>query len=466
MIQLLQQRTGAIEAPAGTGKTEQIALAVSSMPGRWLVLTHTVAGVEAIRRRLKKYEVAEHRVQVDTISAWAYRWARAFPLSSKLSLAWSPKSSNWESVHTAASCLIESGAVNSAFAASYDGAFVDEYQDCTTSQHMLIAALSKLMRCYILGDPLQAIFRFGKSDKMVDWHATSLQTFALVGKFGTPHRWRWAGNNELGDWLLATRDRVAAGSIDLSDAPACLKWTPCDGKMLPLELGRLCTVARQQPSETLAILDSSVSAVRRAELAKSIGGTTVEPVSGKCEREFYAALAASNGSDRVAVVLNLASTAFAGVKASEKRRRVESLIERPGKQKVPPSPAELALCAVAQSPRYSDVVEALESLERESGVSVIRPELLFSIRATLRMVVDEPGLDMEDAAWQISTLKRQRGRVVRNRSVGSTLLLKGLEFDHVVITPEGCRTRFDWYVALTRATRSVKVLSPYPRFSV
>ncbi len=466
MTQLLQQRTGAIEAPAGTGKTEQITLAVSSLPGRWLVLTHTVAGVEAIRRRLRRHQVAEHRVHVDTISAWAYRWARAFPASSNLPSAWSARNGDWVAVHSAAAALISSGAISSVFSASYDGVFVDEYQDCAESQHVLICALSRIMRCYVLGDPLQAIFRFSKTDRVVDWQATSLQAFALAGKLAVPHRWRQAGNDALGDWLLATRDRVAAGTIDLSDAPPCVEWRMCDARMLPMELGKLCSVSRQQTGETLAIIDSSVSAVRRADLAKAIGGTTVEPVSGKCEREFYAALSASNGLDRVAAVLNIASTALVGVEASGKRRRVESLILRPGKQKTPPTVTELALCAVAQSTGYSDVVDALEALEHEPGVSVVRPELLFSIRATLRAVVNQPDLSMEDAAWQIGMLKRLRGRVVRNRSVGSTLLVKGLEFDHVVITPEGCRSRFDWYVALTRATKSIRVLSPSVQFSV
>lgn len=466
MTRLLEQRIGAIEAPAGTGKTEQIALAVSHLSGRWLVLTHTVAGVEAIRHRLKKYQVSESRVHVDTISAWAYRWARAFPGSSKLPQTWTAKSGNWTIVHRAAEELILSGAVASAYAASYVGVFVDEYQDCSESQHSLVRVLATIMRCYVLGDPLQAIFRFAKVDTMADWHATSLQSFPLIGCLETPHRWHRVKNHALGDWLLASRVGISDGRIDLSGAPACVEWLQCEERMLPMELGRRCTVPRQSSGETLAIIDSSVSAVRRAELAKAIGGTTVEPVFGKCEREFYAQLSASNGLDRVQVVLSLASTLFAGVAVAEKRRRIESLVLRPGKQKHPPTPVELALCVVVESTDYSDVVEALGALQREVGVSLVRPELLFSVRATLLAVVADPGLSMDDAAWQIGTLKRLRGRVVRNRSVGSTLLVKGLEFDHVIITPEACKSRFDWYVALTRATRSIRVLSPHRQFNV
>lgn len=466
MARVLQQRSGAIQAPAGTGKTEQIALAVKTMPGRWLVLTHTVAGVEALRRRLKKHGVEQQRVQVDTISAWAYRWARAYPLGSGLPSTWSAKDADWAVVHTAVARLIASGAVTTAFLASYDGVFVDEYQDCTQSQHALALALATVTRCYILGDPLQAIFRFSKTERIVDWQAETLQSFALAGTFGTPHRWIQAGNSHLGNWLLACRERVANGDVDFSGVPSCIQWNQCDPKTIPLELGRLCSVSRQRAGEVLAVLDSSVSAPRRADLAKAIGGTTVESVTGKCEREFYTSLLSSVGFDRVALVLNIASTTMSGVAAAEKRRRVEGLALRPEKMKNPPTAAELALCAVARSSAYLDVVDAFETLQNEPGVSVVRPELLSSIVTTLRMAVNEPGLDLIDAAWQAGVLTRHRGRLIRNRSVGSTLLLKGLEFDHVVITPEACKTRFDWYVALTRAKQSVKVLSPYQRFSV
>ncbi|PAJ96070.1 hypothetical protein CJO69_03240 [Burkholderia ubonensis] len=90
--QMLRTRAGAIEAPAGTGKTEQIALVAGHAPGRWLILTHTVAGVDAIWRRLVKHKVPADKAQVATLSAWAHRWARAFPKGSGLASDWSASS--------------------------------------------------------------------------------------------------------------------------------------------------------------------------------------------------------------------------------------------------------------------------------------------------------------------------------------------------------------------------------------
>ncbi len=448
---MLSQERGAVEAPAGTGKTEQIAIAVSQLPGRWLILTHTVAGVEALRRRLGKYGVTDSQAHVDTISAWAYRWARAYPLGSGLPTEWSVKSDEWEMVHSAATALTSGGAVASVLAASYAGVLVDEYQDCTSSQHALILALADIMRCYVFGDPLQAIFGFAKGEKLADWQGTTLKSFPLMGQLETPHRWQKAKNGVLGEWLLALRPSIREGTIDLSSAPACVRWTPCDKRVQLRELARMSTVQGKKPEETLVVLDASERAVRRADLAKQLGGTTIEPVSGKCERDFYAKIAETNGLPRAEAVLDFASTAFVGIDASMKKKRVASILQRPERLKTVPSSAELALCTVATGNAHGDVLNAIDSLAKEPKTKVVRPELLFSVKAALRAAMDDPSMSLDDAAWQIATVKRLRGRVIRDRSVGSTLLVKGLEFDHVVITPEACTTKYEWYVALTRA---------------
>lgn len=459
---MLEKGRGAIEAPAGTGKTEQIALVAASVPGRWLVLTHTVAGVDALRKRLRKYSVPDTKAHVETISAWSHRWARAFPASSRLDASWTAKENDWTTVQRAAATLIESGAVESVLTASYDGVLVDEYQDCSESHHRLICALARVTRCYVFGDPLQAIFGFIRADRIVNWHSHTIPEFPLAGKLLTPHRWNAVGNGELGNWLISSRGDIATGLIDLRGAPASLEWIECDAGQPVTSLGRLCSVRSQIPGQTMAVLDSSVDAVRRAKLAKTIGGTTVEPVSGRCERDFYDSMRKTLGLERMVAVLSFVSTAFAGAEAAVKRKRVESMLSNPGRQRVPASPAEVALCAVANDPSFRSVVDALEYVEREEGVTVTRPELVHGIKASLRLCVETPGLALEDATWQVANTRRERGRIIRNRSVGSTLLVKGLEFDHVVITPDACKTRFDWYVALTRATRSVRVLSPYP----
>ncbi|MEX3943342.1 UvrD-helicase domain-containing protein [Paraburkholderia sp. BR10937] len=460
--QMLRSRVGAIEAPAGTGKTEQIALVAREAPGRWLILTHTVAGVDAIRRRLAKLQVPNDKAQVDTLSAWAHRWARAFPQGSGLAPGWSAISRDWDAVVLAAASLVESGAVQSILRASYDGVLVDEYQDSTVEHHRLIRALSVHLPCYVFGDPLQAIFGF-RPGMLADWHKDTLASFPAAGILQTPQRWMQAGDPALGSWLIAQRANFQAGIFDFRGAPPCLEWRACAPKVGAQRLAELCSVKLDE-GETLAVLHSSVDDVQRADLAKAIWATTVEPIGGKTERNFYQSLRTRTGADRVGGVLDLMGTAYVGADVSGKRKRVASLLANPERLRTPATPAELALRAIAVDDALANVLDAFRCVEKEPGVTAVRPELVYCIKSALRLCAENPALQLDDAAFQVANARRERGRILRNRAVGSTLLMKGLEFDHVVITPDACQNRHHWYVALTRGTRSVRVLSPTVNF--
>ncbi|WP_157636879.1 UvrD-helicase domain-containing protein [Burkholderia ubonensis] len=462
--QMLRSRAGAIEAPAGTGKTEQIALVAGTAPGRWLVLTHTVAGVDAIRRRLVKHKIPAEKAQVETLSAWAHRWARAFPRGSGLASDWSASSREWDAVMVAATTLVESGAVQTILKASYVGVLVDEYQDCTVAHHGLVCALSRHLPCYVFGDPLQAIFGF-RPGMLANWHTDTLGVFPQAGVLDTPQRWIRAGNAALGAWFIGQRANFQAGIFDFRGAPTCLTWQACAPRLAAQQLAGPCSI-RLRDGEALAVIHSSVDEVRRADLAKAIGATTVEPIGGKTERNFYESLRTQSGIDRVNAVLDLMGTAYVGVGASSKRKRVESLLANPTRIKTPATPAELALTGVAASDSLTSVLDALRCVEGETGVTTVRPELVSCIKSALRQCAENPALQLDDAAFQVANARREKGRVLRNRAVGSTLLMKGLEFDHVVITPDACMDRHHWYVALTRGTRSVRVLASSSSFNI
>jgi DNA helicase-2/ATP-dependent DNA helicase PcrA len=205
--------------------------------------------------------------------------------------------------------------------------------------------------------------------------------------------------------------------------------------------------------------------VQRADLAKAIKATTVEAIGGKTERNFYQSLRTRSGIERVSAVLDLMGTAYVGVDASNKRKRVESLLANPERIRTPATSAELALRAVAVNDSLANVLDAFRCVENETDVRTVRPELVYCIKSALQLCAENPALPLDDAAFQVANARRERGRILRNRSVGSTLLLKGLEFDHVVITPDACENRHHWYVALTRGTRSVRVLAPSVSFS-
>ena len=152
----------AVVLPAGAGKTELIARATrfaSETAGRQLILTHTHAGVHALRDRLARLGVAPQSYKLTTIAGWALMWALHYPSVSGLRTT-QPNQDEWDAVYDGARQVLANPHLASRVRESYGGGFVDEYQDCTLRQHSLSLALSQLMPLRVLGDPLQGIFGF------------------------------------------------------------------------------------------------------------------------------------------------------------------------------------------------------------------------------------------------------------------------------------------------------------------
>ena len=155
--------------------------------GRQLVLTHTHAGVKALRDRLRRFNVPESRFRVDTIAGWCLRYTVSFPLVSGIS-AKTPTAAQWAAVYPAAENVLQSSAVREVVQSSYAGVFVDEYQDCTLPQHAVIVRLADVIPCRVLGDPLQGIFGF--KEPLVDWETDVATAFEELPPLVIPHRWR------------------------------------------------------------------------------------------------------------------------------------------------------------------------------------------------------------------------------------------------------------------------------------
>ncbi len=96
-----------------------------------------------------------------------------------------------------------------------------------------------------------------------------------------------------------------------------------------------------------------------------------------------------------------------------------------------------------------------------NGTRVFRPALLFSGIESLRSA-HQKGVTLKEAALQVRENYRAKGRKIPNRGVGSTLLLKGLEAEVVVILNGDQLTKQNLYVAITRGAMRVIVCSSSP----
>ena len=441
----------AVVAPAGHGKTEIIAN-VAALGGRALILTHTHAGVHAIRARIKRLGIPHVRVAVDTIAGWCMRYAHAFPGVAQPPDGMPQTGEQWNQLYRGATCALRVKAVREVIAASYDRILIDEYQDCHGLQHQLAVELSNIVPTLIFGDPMQGIFEFAGAT--LSWDDEIHRGFPFAGTLETPHR--WAGKNpELGQWIAETRLKLMRGeTIDLAD-PRISYRESGDA----FDMGTLFEGINGKDGSFAAIHCNKTICYRLAKAANG-GYQAIEEIAANRLRDFASAWdRATDGAGRLRAFTALIEDCFHN---------------KPVVEGEPLDPEDAAL---QQAMR--DLVPSLGT--GNGAEAVAQMFALARKRPRWKLYRNELWRDAERAATEVAadrvetmaaaTLSiRQRvsnsGRRLPKRTVSTPLLLKGLEFDHVVI-PDATHFANErqaqaklFYVAISRATRSLTISSP------
>jgi AAA domain len=341
-VDLLAISRGTVTAPAGCGKTYLIAKALTRHAERKpiLVLTHTNAGVVALRGRLDREGVPAKAYRLCTIDGWAMRLISTFPQRSGHSpelLELANPRTDYPTIRVAATQLLKAGHVNDVLAASYARLMVDEYQDCSVRQHALVTWAAQVLPTCVLGDPMQAIFGFG-GDGLANWDEVCAY-FPVVGELTTPWRWINAGAEPLGRWLLEARGKLLRGEpIDLGAAPPAVTWVHLDGTE---DHQRCLIAARVRPpgdDGCVLILGESTNPGSQHQFASQTpGAVTVEAVDLRdlvsFARNFD--LAAGDALERLAY---FAQSVMTNVGAADLVQRVQSLARGPARN--PPTDVE------------------------------------------------------------------------------------------------------------------------------
>jgi len=454
---LAKSTRGAMVAAAGCGKTHIIAKAVAEHSrGKDLVLTHTHAGVEAIRRRLAKICVTPTAAQVDTIAGWALRLAAAFPSTSELPNVKPRNSAEYSTVYVAASQLLGLRPIQEIIRASYSGVYVDEYQDCTIDQHELVVALLDILPCRIVGDPLQGIFDFG-DNKAIQWDEHVGSSFEEVPGPTTP--WRWTNSNPgLGAWLIDVRKKLAAGQgVNLQGTP--VRWLDgSDPKWRRSRQLAACFAAAGNDGESVIAIHKWSHQCHAVASRLKGAFSCVEAIDTKDLYDFADLIDTKNGFARAVAVLDFAAKCMTKVKTE--LRTIREALDKSRVPAVRRYTAQLnALLVVRDDDSLAGVRLALQAIRQVPGTVVYRRELLHEMeRAVVAVLSGEAG-GLTDAAWLVRNRSRKLGRLLSRCAVGTTLLVKGLEFDHVVLLDADAHDAKNLYVALTRASKSLTIVS-------
>ncbi len=454
------QRAFAVAA-AGCGKTELLGQLVADQRlGRQLVLTHTHAGVAAIKKRLADMRVPHDKFHLDTIAGWCLRYGAAYPAIS----GFRPNAEtdpDWVAAYSGAEKICRTALGRRVVSESYNGVLVDEYQDCTLNQHALVQALAKCVPCRGVGDPLQTIFGF-RDDPIVPWETIKSDFEVLHDALTEPWRWRRKGQNaELGEWLASARNELeATGQVTIAkEAP--VTWVSHHDKVTAAQIW--ASTCRH-----VGAADESVAAILQwprncQALARWLGGRwpVVERFDDPDLPKLCQRLAKADGPTACAELVEFLAERMTGI-GTELGPIVEAIKSGRGTSRFRKNREFAAqLSALAKEPTPAKALAWIEGiLFRQTGWWLYRRECVSQLREAIRHCNGANFAELPDMVAAARARARHRGRPTKRKTIGTPLLLKGLEFDHAVLLWEPDHLSAQGlYVALTRGSKSLTVVS-------
>lgn len=456
---------GYLLAPAGYGKTHLIAESTLHAKGRQLILTHTHAGVNALRTKLRALQVSTTQVHVDTIASWSLRLCLAYGSTSGW-LSEHPESSQWNELYLACRELLDNQFIRRIIRSSYAGMYVDEYQDCTVDQHAVVNKLARDLPCRVLGDPMQGIFDIG-DQSLVDWENEVERKLQPLGTLDTPHRWIRKGADDLAGWLVRVREALEKNQpINLRHSiPGSITVVLCsnDDELYGSQV-KVCRYYPCKPQESVIAIHKGDPVYKRRcdKLASKTDGrfSSIEEIEGRDLHNFIKRLESFDlASDRLKVAISFAAKCMTAVNQnlSAGTRRGE----RVGIQTNTRSP-EIASAAndYLDDPTSSNLAQFFCRLKENTNTKIFRRDLFNRVIEVLRVHTMSEALNLPQAADKFQSEFRHRGRIVGSRKiVSTTLLVKGLEFDHGIVLDASSLSSKELYVALTRGSKTLTIIS-------
>lgn len=464
---LLASPNGLIVAPAGCGKTQLIVEALKIPAAKpYLVLTHTTAGVSALQTRLAKHNVPKKNYRIATIAGWAISVVLKFPQISGINRSYLGQP-DYPLFHSATAQLLANGHINDILKASYSRVFVDEYQDCSIRQHSLVTALSTILPTTVFGDPMQSIFGFG-DDPLPSWEQVVIPQFPIIGTLSTPWRWNNVGRPELGSWILSAREILSAGSpLNITNGGPNISWISLTGRHqddFDAQVKYQYQLRTSIPdTETILIIGNPIAAKSRHKFAQMTNGIgVVEPVDMKDITGFFTWIDKFSSEMILSKALDTATDVMTGVGKSTLIKRAGSI--NSGRNRSPATELELSAVEVLNDPSSRNLHTLFTKLKLSDKTKVYRQSALSLIIDSLQIAKTGTITPVEAVISVLEKRRHSGDKRVPNRAIGSTLLLKGLEADHVIILDGNCNKMDarNLYVAISRGAKSVTIFAKSP----
>jgi len=469
-------------APAGYGKTYSIAECLRHTPDnqKQLILTHTHAGVASIKEKVSDRGVESSKYHIETITGFAQKYVLAFCDSAEIPPQ--EEKGYFDTIIENAIGLFSLDSVKRIVMCTYDGLFVDEYQDCTKKQHQIIKFLSEVLPTRLIGDGMQGIFDF--NDTLVDLE-NDLEDFSYRATLDIPWRWRKEGNNEaLGDSIKEIRAILESDNkvVDLRDYPSITYYIINENDIYQAstvyssQIGKLIrnTVVLPEHESLLLIvpddyqssnLESRVSLKTRVDYTRQL--TLLEAID---DDKYYEACQCIDAlsevevdgaqkikSLRTLVLLNLFNTGEIDTWFNNDCLKIK---REPHKQNY--LKLKHYVEAFTREPSLQTIFSVVLFLKNGLKLKTMRRELLNGVLHAVKLAIEEQTTAYEAMVQQKNKIRRV-GRKIHGKCLGTTLLTKGLEFDTVVVlNAHRFVSHKHFYVAITRACKKLVIFSERP----
>lgn len=457
-----------IVAPAGYGKTHAIALCLSYTKGKQLILTHTNAGVASLKEKIIQQGINNKHYRVETITSFAQKYVSAFYCGDDI-----PEQEDnayFPFILEQAKNILKINPIKDVIKASYNGLFVDEYQDCIIGQHNFIKTLGEILPIHILGDHLQGIFDFN-GDTLVDFDE-DLNDFEKFPDLTEPWRWK-TDNPSLGECLKQIRTLLEEKrEIDLDLFNSYIET------LVISENDKYITRTNYNIKIWSLIQDDNVLIIHPESSNKNARKKFVSLFKNKCflveaidDKDFYKfskEFDKMNLSNFYNILYKIIPKLFNG-----ETSRNNWFNKDGAKRKISESDRNIIRPLIAyiekikQKFSFSVISEILKKIEKLPGIKCYRRELFWNLCKALEQA-EYKSISVYEAMKEIRNIKRRVGRKISGRCIGTTLLTKGLEFDTVaVLDAHKFKCPKNFYVAITRASKKLiiftnnKILSPY-----
>jgi Superfamily I DNA and RNA helicases len=453
-------------APAGYGKTYTIAQCLQFATGRSLVLTHTNAGISALKEKFKNQGIDTAAYHIETISSYAQKFALSHIKKAKI-----PSQENsgqyYPFLIKRATDIIEKKVIGDIISLSYTHLFVDEYQDCTLSQHKLILTLSKYLKTHILGDPLQGIFNFSAQDPIVNMLDAELMGHFFENKYELKKPWRWinSGCENLGFDLASIRTQInnIRNPYALRNFKSIQLFSYNDGEVGKMNLFINTILNNEQ--NVLFIHPQSNSTAPRVDYVRKLNNRVLM-LESLDDKIFYALARSADSITPIILLTGIVPICneLYGVTKTSMWIKADRLVNKRGDDISKGEKLKTLYNECVSCFNLSNVANIIEFFKDEIGFSIARKDLAHSLLRAMRNA-HMNSTSVYEEMCNIRNRMRSSGRKVSRHCIGTTLLTKGLECDCVVLLDAEkfwdsrfCSTKNHLYVALTRGSKKVIVI--------